>query len=402
MQAQAIARRWWTALALVLSFAVGAGCGDDTGPTDTAGDSGGEADVPGEAAADGDADVEPDVPGEAEAEGSADADADVAPDVPAPACEDHNGWTADVELAGSGDTLIEYRGYVGVAAPYEVLRVQIIGENVGRVRPGVYDLAGTSWEDCEVCVSILTGCASGPCERFFYPRAGTIEITAIGGVGERFAARLHGIEMVEYEILDSGIAPDPLPGGDDWCIADFAFDRTATSSHDAICGRPTVPCLDETVLDFALENCVTGELVWMTTLAAGRQALVYTMVTGWCPYCADWMTTMVGHQATYGPAGLTVAYVYGENVSAGPRPSLADCRNYATRHGANPDDFYLDHDGSYSLAATTYAMWPWTAPSDTMGLPWTTILDAETYQYVFTSEDHSRDFETVLRGLLGL
>jgi len=283
-----------------------------------------------------------------------------------------------------------------------VLRVQIIGDNVGGVRPGVYDLAGTSWEDCEVCVSILTGCASGPCGRFFYPRSGTIEITALGGVGERFAGRLRGIEMVEYEIAESGIAPDPLPGGDDWCIAEYAFDRTMTSSHEAICGRPTVPCLDETVLDFALENCVTGELVWMTTLAAGRQALVYTMVTGWCPYCADWMTTMVGHQATYGAAGLKVAYVYGENVSDGPRPSAADCRNYATRHGANPDDFYLDHDGSYSLATTTYAMWPWTAPSDTMGLPWTTILDAETYQYVFTSEDHSRDFETVLRGLLGL
>jgi len=126
------------------------------------------------------------------------------------------------------------------------------------------------------------------------------------------------------------------------------------------------------------------------------------MVTGWCPYCADWMATVTGYQMLYGASGLKVAFVYGENVVDGPRPSADDCLEYAADHAADPNDFYLDHDGTYSFSTMTYAMWPWLATSDTMGLPWSTILDPATYQYVYTSEDASRDFETVMLGLLGL
>jgi len=388
-----------TAAFLVALLALcGAACDDDTaGPADAAD------------AADGDADVAPDA-----ADADADADADVSDDdappdgepeadaPPPPVCADHNGVVADVEIAGSGATLIEYRAYMGSDVPYNVLRVQIMGDNVATAAPGVYDLAGTTYDTCTVCVSVLTDCRTGPCGRFFYPLAGTIELTAVGGPGEPFAGRLRNIEMAEFEILPDGIATEPLPDGDDWCIADYVFDRVASNSHDAVCERPTVPCLEETLLDFSLESCATGEMVAMSTLAAGRKALVYEMVTGWCPYCPASMDLMVGYQTTYGDAGLRVAYVYGESAASG-QPTAAECLDYGARHGADPNSMFLDHDGTNSFVTTTWAMWPWTVESDTMGLPWNTIIDAETHQYVFTNQGTPPvDFETVMLGLLGL
>ncbi|MBI5498979.1 MAG: redoxin domain-containing protein [Deltaproteobacteria bacterium] len=354
------------------------------------------AEVQPDSSADADPEVTPDVVEEAEVEEEAEADA------PPLLCSDHNGISADTEIAGSGATLIEYRGYIGTESPYQVLRVQIMGDNVGAVEPGVYDLAGTTFETCEVCVSVLAGCAVGPCAQFFYPLSGTVEITAVGDEGDHFAAHLSDLELAEFEILPDGIATEPLPGGEDWCIADYEFDLVAASTHDAICARPTVPCLGETLLDFSLESCATGELVPMSSLAAGNKALVFSMVTGWCPYCAAWMARMVGYQATYADQGLAAAYVYGENISGGPRPTLDDCLAYADRHGAAHEDFYLDHDGSYSFSTTTYAMWPWLVTSDTMGLPWATIIDAETWEYVYTNQadpDNS-EFESTFLGLL--
>jgi hypothetical protein len=381
------------ALLFALLALGGLACDNDTaGPTDDAD------------GADADADVAPDA-----ADADADADgADAPPDgepeadvPPPPLCTAHNGVTADVEIAGSGAALIEYRAYMGSAAPYDVLRVQIMGDNVAAAAPGVYDLAGTTYDTCTVCVSVLADCRIGPCGRFFYPTAGTIEITAVGGPGERFAGRLRNVEMAEFEILPAGIDTEPLPDGDDWCIADHEFDRVASNSHDAVCERPTVPCLDETLLDFSLESCATGEMVAMSTLAAGNKALVYTMITGWCPYCPAWMDTLVGYQTTYAAQGLRVAYVYGESAASG-QPTAEECLDYGARHGADPNSMFLDHDGTNSFVTTTWAMWPWTVASDTMGLPWSTIIDAQTYQYVFTNQGTPPvDFETVMLGLLG-
>jgi hypothetical protein len=291
---------------------------------------------------------------------------------------------------------------MGTEMPYEVLRVQIFGENVASVEPGIYDLAGTTWEDCEVCVSILTGCFTGPCDKLFYPLTGTIEIIAIGGEGDRFAGRLHGIEMEEFDIVDGEIGTEPLTGGDDWCIPDYTFDITATSTHDALCGRPTIPCLEDRVIDFELENCATGEMVSMLSLAEGNQALVFSMITAWCPFCGPWMDTLVGYDTTYGDQGLEVAYVFGEDASQGS-PDATECIQYAERHGADPRAFYLDHDGEFSFTTTTWAMWPWVADSDELALPWTTIVDAETLEYVYTSQaDPPLNFESTMLGLLGL
>jgi hypothetical protein len=397
-----------TPLAALLLLAVGLpACDGSSSGTDVGVETGGDVEAeaesvtevprdglgPEEAEPEVEPDVVPEVPEEAEAGGDGDL----------PACEHHSGVVADSEMAGSGPTLIEYRAYMGTEVPYEVLRVQIMGDNVGRVDPGVYDLAGTSYETCEVCVSILTDCAVGPCGHFLYPLAGTIEILAIGDEGERFAGRLAGIEMAEFEILPDGVGTEPLPDGDDWCIDDYEFDRIASSTHDAICDRPVVPCLGETLLDFSLESCATGEMVSMSSLAAGNQALVYSMVTGWCPYCGEWMATLTGYQTAHADDGLEVAYVYGED-DGGNSPSAAECLAYAARHGADPDDFYLDHDGTASFATTTFAMWPWLVTSETMSLPWTTIIDAETYEYVYTNQadpDNS-EFESTMLGLLGL
>ena len=378
--------------AVLLAIALPLGC-DDTGsgPADADADAVTEVDLA------ADADADPDVVPDGVEEADVEEEAETTPLT----CEDHNGVETGSEMAGSGPTLIEYRAYMGADAPFEVLRVQIMGDNVGTVTPGVYELAGPDFETCEGCVSVLARGAVGPCAQFFYPVAGTIEITAVGDEGERFAGHLRDIQMAEFEILPDGIATEPLPGGQDWCIADYEFDRVATSTHDAICNRPTVPCLGENLLDFSLESCATGEMVSMSSLAAGNQALVFSMVTGWCPYCAEWMRALVGYQATYAGRGLAVAYVYGEDDTAGS-PDAAECLAYAARYGADPNDFYLDHDGTYSFTTTTYAMWPWLATSDSLGLPWATIIDAETYEYVYTNQADPGNtrFESTMVGLL--
>jgi len=388
-----------TGLTLLLLLALAApACDDEVADGDGDGDADGDGDGDGDADGDGDGDADSDGDGDVDADADADSDVETLDLV----CEAHNGISSDLELAGASPDFIEYRAYMGSEMPYQVLRVQIFGDNVAAVEPGVYDLAGTTYEDCEVCVSILTGCSVGPCDRMFYPESGTVEITAIGDEGDRLAGRLRGVSMVEYDIVDGDIDPDPVPDGEDWCIADYSFDMAASSTHDALCGRPTVPCLNETVADFELESCATGEMVSMSELAEGNRALVYSMVTGWCPYCADWMETLVGYQATYADDGLEVAYVYGEDANQ-ESPDATECLAYAARYGADPESFFLDHDGEYSFATTTWAMWPWIEESDALSLPWSTIIDAQTFEYVYTSHaDPPLDFETIMLERLGL
>lgn len=48
-------------------------------------------------------------------------------------------------------------------------------------------------------------------------------------------------------------------------------------------------------------------------------------------------------------------------------------------------------------------MGPWIQDSGALSLPWTTIIDAETSEYVYSSHaEPAMSFETSLRGVLGL
>ncbi|MCP4604974.1 MAG: redoxin family protein [Proteobacteria bacterium] len=317
-------------------------------------------------------------------------------------CSVNNGLKVDLEIAGGSSDLVEYRAFAGTEMPYDILRVQIFEEHVSSIRPGVYDLRGTNFSDCQVCVTILSGCRTGPCERVFYPSSGKVEITAIGGEGESFAAKLTNVEMKEVTIDAETFESTPVPDGEDWCVSSLSFDKLLRNSFNARCASPALSCVSETVNDFELTNCESGDEVSMHSLAENKKALMYVMVSVWCPACKQFVPYASALEEQYGKDGLDVIYVLGENAENG-KPTLEQCNAYAATYNIDASQFYIDHNGEYSFFQTIWNMWPFSYETEQFGIPWITLIDAKTFKYVYTNQpEPTGDLEADMLNLLGL
>ena len=322
------------------------------------------------------------------------------PDVPVvePTCS-RNGFRTARRMATTEAFGIQYAALNTAGTPYDVMLVQIYRDFDGPTSPGTYSLDGINYADCGLCLLAFSGCNGQQCEKTWYAEAGSVDITAIGtGVGQQFAATLHDVVFDEVTINDTTWVSTPVPGGQTWCVGEYAYDEEIQDGSGADCDRPDIVCVGETVADFSLQNCETEDFVSWYALAESKKAVWLVLTAGWCPACHEYMPVALAAHAENAAAGLEMMVVLGENT-AGGQPTLAYCRGYAGQYAEDASLFYIDHDGEFSYATTFLNLWPYLDDNGAFGLPWNGVLNAVTKEYAY-GDGGGGDLEATFTTLL--
>jgi hypothetical protein len=311
-----------------------------------------------------------------------------------PTCEGEP-FEAVYERTRVDETGLHYQGFDEVSAPLNIILVDI-ADLSGAIGPGFYDLAGTNHRDCEVCVVGLRNCdlTNGGCQKVYYPYEGVVEITELGGEGERFAAKLHGIQFEQVDIDPNSRRSFPVENGDVWCSPEQSIEADIL---------PPAARVGEVVKPFALQNCETEEFVDIHELGAEARALWFVGTAGWCAACAQFVPNAVAAmdqiERDLGPGVLKPVIVLGENADYG-RPTLQYCRRYAARYADTADNFFIDHSGVSSFDTTFQYIWPYLGADGSFALPWNALVQGGTFEYFYGDRSGMSDLNTALNQIL--
>jgi hypothetical protein len=314
---------------------------------------------------------------------------------PVPTCSGEAFTALNERMSYDDEFGLRYQGLSGETNPLDAILLDI-KDPARRLMPGFYDLAGTNLDDCEICLAGLKGCdpATGRCGKVFYPRAGVVEITSYGDVGEQFTATLHGIEFEEVEVDPNTAHSTPVADGEIWCNQGQTIDVEVL---------PTPVEVGETVRNFSLQNCDTEEFVDIYSLGAEAKGLWLIAAAGWCSACAQFLPAafdaMAQIDGDLGAGALVPMIIVGEDSNYN-QPTTEFCRRYARHYGADPGIFYVDHDGRASFATTFQYIWPYISDAGEFSLPWNALIKGGTFEYFYGDRSGISDLNTKLNEIL--
>lgn len=311
---------------------------------------------------------------------------------------DRNQLTPTAELASTTDYGLTYEGHTSTSPPDDIFSVQIYSSWNGPTTPGTYSLDGINYADCGLCLLIYQGCTTTECAKTFYADAGSVEITSIGVEGDTFAATLHDVVFKEVTIDSSTYQSTPVPGGETWCMDGYNYSETIEDHNAGMCGQPGVTCVGETVNDFQLMNCETGQMESMNDWGNGQKALWFVGTHGWCPACHEFVPQVLQAYDQQHANGLQVAIVLGEDDQHN-QPSLSYCQHYADQYNHGRTLFFMDHDGQYPHATLFQNLYPYPDQSQSIGFPWSGVVDPRNHQYAY-ADGAGGDLQTTLNQLL--
>ena len=267
-------------------------------------------------------------------------------------------------------------------------------EERGAIEAGVFDLAGTNFSDCSVCVVGVRGCnpQTGMCAKRFYPSAGRVLLEEYGGSGGNLRVTLEGIDFQEAELTQAGSSF--VDGGESWCIENHEIEGRIVP--------PPARLGDAVSTEFTLQNCETEEFVNMRELLGDKAGLWMVATAGWCPACRQFIPQVINNLPMIGGM-VEVVFVLGENAVYGA-PTLNYCRTYSSHYEVDDASrFYIDSSGGRSFATTFEHVWPYLGADGSFGLPWNGMIRAEGDGWVYHYSDRSgdgRDLNAALNELL--
>jgi hypothetical protein len=283
---------------------------------------------------------------------------------------------------------VEYLGFSSATMPYDQVVVRMKMVSGAYPAPGTYALEGADISKCTNCVIAGKSCGSDGCEKLYVGTFGDIVAETAGPYKKQMKGVLSGVVMEEIEQNPLTGATSVKPGGDVWCLDGFEYDAQVLSFADGTCPQPGVNCVGETVPDFTMTNCDSGEDVPMSEVMEGKKAMLYVLVTKWCSYCTTWMPQVAAYVDGLLDDGLEVAYVFGEN-NVNQAPTLDFCKDYANKYAKHhktipiATKFYMDHDGVSPFANFFEAMWIYPTADGGFGTPFNAIVNAQTSEYVW-------------------
>ncbi|MEO1270376.1 MAG: hypothetical protein AAFX99_20005 [Myxococcota bacterium] len=316
---------------------------------------------------------------------------------------DYNGFTIEFETAQITPYGMVWYAVNSADFPYDRIEMQMYqGEPYfGPTEPGSYDLNGINYRDCGLCIVMRQGCdGQNPCQKVFYAEQGTVDITAIGEVGDRFTATLNQVVLDEVTIDGQTFVSTKVADGETWLIDGLGFDQEiqAEPTFEADCESDEFTCVGETVNDFSLQNCGTGEMTSLSEmLADGDKALWVVLTAGWCPACRQWLPQVV--EADDANPDLEVVYILGQDANYA-QPTLSYCEQYAEHYTDDIGRFFIDHDGQQSFATTFANMWFYLDPSGAFGLPWNAIVAPDTMEFIYADGEGSGSLNEAIDSLL--
>ncbi len=280
------------------------------------------------------------------------------------------GFTAEFEQAYRTKWGVNYTAGAQNREPYDLLYVTWNSENP---QPGVYDLSGHDFSNCEFCVYSLDRYypSSGNYSTFYFADEGFVEVDSVGDAGETFSGTFHGV-MMRQATLNEDRTSTPTSGGKSWCANEHTFSAKLLQPAAEV---------GEIASDFTLQNCGSEQRISMASLAQQTKALWLIAVAGWCSACAAYIPQVEEFTSQVSSDKITQIYVLGENSNEG-RPTLNYCRQFAAQHNVDPNKVFIDHDGTNSFAELFSALDLTTDSNGMFGLPWNAVLESDmNYRY---------------------
>lgn len=181
-------------------------------------------------------------------------------------------------------TYFSYSAVSGTQAPFDVVYLQSYqgAPYNGPTTPGTYDLSGTNYQDCGLCLLAKRGCGSdGNCDQTFYADIGQVRIDAIGEVDFKLKATLINVIFREVTINATTFRSYPVAGGDLWCAYETDLEVMRVPTQPACVEEGTGVELGENIANFGLQQCSTGDYVNLHRLCNKEKAIWAMAVTGW-------------------------------------------------------------------------------------------------------------------------
>ena len=302
---------------------------------------------------------------------------------------DVNGLTPAADQLSGNNGNLTYTVITSSEAPYNSIQIQSLSDWNGPTTPGTYSLDGLNFADCGLCLLAYTNCTEDSCEKTLYAEEGELEITEIGtSDGDRFTARFKNVVFREVTIDDSTFRSTEVPDGQTWCINDVEITQEFSNPGAASCAGPGMNCIGDSIPDYTLLSCATGEMVSAHSLMDQEEKGLWMMLTaGWCSACSRTIPQVRSQEQRLAEVGVNVIYVMGEDSSYA-EPDLAYCQRYASAYGEGAlERFYIDFSQGRSFASTFDNLWPYTGPGGSFGLPWSGVVSSSMYNYEYIYAD---------------
>ncbi|MBV70907.1 MAG: hypothetical protein CMH52_06105 [Myxococcales bacterium] len=308
---------------------------------------------------------------------------------------------------------LQIRAITSEMAPIDNLIIRLYsGRATAPREPGVVVMDGVNYKDCGICPLIMSDCTQrGACTKVFYASQGEIDIQSLSD--NRFVATLKNLVFDHVTVSDE--LSIPVEGGDQWCLNDFTIDEEydGTIPHSgggdpgggggggrpSQCDNPNLACVGDTVNDFALTNCGTGEQVSMRDHFAGAKAGWFVLTAGWCGACSGWMPQVVSMLNNPQVSGLKAAVILSESPDHMPATQRY-CQQYASQYDMPLESIFLDHSGGRAYATIFQNVWPYVGPDGRFGLPFNALIDAESFEYIYADRGPAGSLSQAMQGLL--
>jgi hypothetical protein len=345
--------------------------------------------------------------------------------------------TAEHDPANAPANFFRYLAVDSDAPPATQLQIQSYLDFGGPKTAGTYDLTGSNFEDCGLCVLVNTNCTADGCEKAFLADEGSVNIAEFGAMsGENFKGAFEGIVFKEVTIDAQTFKSKLGPGGETWCMDGYTFDTqigggggnngggTPPAGADpAVCGVDNIGTMvGSSIGNFKLQNC-NGEWINLHS-ECGTKAVHIMGTAGWCSACTTTLQQLAGQMGgQITPAsvaqltpGLKMWIVISED-NAGNAPTLDFCKAYAQSKNIDPSMTFIDNNPAgtqiplvdpegYAVELNGFAtIYSFINPylvaqgnSVSMGVPWNAVLKGANMEYYWSDySDPSKYFPQAIQ-----
>jgi len=140
---------------------------------------------------------------------------------------------------------MSYTAFNALEFPRDELFIEILpgAPYFGPVQPGTYNLGGSNYADCGLCLQAAQNC-SLTCETDYYADEGLVHLTALWADNGTFAGSFEGVVFREVTIDAATFVSTPVPDGKTWCMDGYSFfcingDCNVTPGCQPYCGSKT-------------------------------------------------------------------------------------------------------------------------------------------------------------------